>query len=71
MIVDLITLLCYNNHAIAHGEKQRSHQKSKHIVRHFHLSKEVITIKDVSVDRVPLIDNIVDLLTKPLAQKVF
>ena len=42
-ILDHITLLCDNNGAITQAKEPRSHQKSKHILRRFHLIREIIT----------------------------
>ena len=70
-ISDPIPLLCDNNGAIAQTKEPRSHQKSKHILRCFHLIREIVTRGDVVVERAPLTDNVVDPLTKPLAQEVF
>jgi hypothetical protein len=46
-IVDPVALYCDNNGAIAQAEKPRSHQRSKHILRRFHLIREIIEMKDV------------------------
>ena len=70
-ISDPIPLLCDNNGAIAQAKEPRSHHKSKHILRCFHLIREVVTTGDVVVERVLSTDNIADPLTKPLAQEVF
>ena len=70
-ISDPIPLLCDNNGAIAQAKEPRSHQKSKRILRRFHLIREIITRGDVVVERVPSTDNVADPLTKPLAQEVF
>ena len=43
-ISDPIPLLCDNNSAIAQAKEPRSHQKSKHILRRFHLIKEIVVI---------------------------
>ena len=64
-ISDPIPLLCDNNGAIAQAKEPRSHQKSKHILRRFHLIREIIATGDVAVERVPSTDNVVDPLTKP------
>ena len=69
-ISDHIPMLCENNGAIVQTKEPRSHQKSKHILRHFHLIREIIARGDVVMERVPSIFNIVDPLTKPLAQEV-
>jgi hypothetical protein len=70
-IVEPIPLLCDNNGAIAQAKEPRSHQKSKHILRRFHLIREIIARKDAEVGRVPSEDNVADPLTKPLSQSVF
>ena len=70
-ISDPIPLLGDNNGAIAQAKEPRSHKKSKHILRRFHLITEIVAREDVVVERVPSTDNIVDPLTKPLAQEVF
>ena len=67
-ISDPIPLLCDNNGVIAQVKEPRSHQKSKHIPRCFHLIREIVSRGDVMVERVPSIDNVADPLTKPLAQ---
>ncbi|CAL9111403.1 unnamed protein product [Musa textilis] len=66
-----IPLYCDNNEAITQAKELRSHQKSKHVLRRFHLIREIVTRKDVVVKRVPSEDNIADPLTKPLSQIVF
>ena len=70
-ISDPIPLLCDNNGAIAQAKEPRSHQKSKHILRRFHLIREIVARRDVVVERVSSADNVTDPLTKPLAQEVF
>ena len=67
-IVDLIDLYCDNNGVIAQAKEPRSHQRSKHILRRYHLIREIIDLGDVKICRVPTIENVADLLTKPLAQ---
>jgi len=66
-----IPLFCDNNGAIAQAKEPRSHQRSKHILRRFHLIREIAARGDVTVERVPSEDNIADPLTKPLTQAVF
>ena len=66
-----IPLYCDNNRVIAQAKEPRSHQKSKHILRRFHLIREIVTRGDIAVERVPSKDDNVDLLTKPLSQIVF
>ena len=47
LILDPIHVLCDDNGAIAQTKEPRSHQKSKHILRRFHLIREIIAIGDV------------------------
>ena len=47
MISDPIPLLCENNGAIAQAKEPRSHKKSKHILRRFHLIREIVARGDM------------------------
>ena len=67
-ISDPIPLLSDNNGAIAQAKEPRSHQKSEHILRCFHLIREIVTRGNVVVERVSSTDNVADLLTNPIAQ---
>ena len=66
--VDPIPLLCHNNGAIAQAKVPRSHQQSKHILRCYHLIREIIARQDGKIEWVPTDQNIVDPLTKALSQ---
>ncbi|KAL4271687.1 hypothetical protein GQ457_13G016940 [Hibiscus cannabinus] len=68
-ISDAVELYCDNNGAIAQAKEPRSHQRSKHILRRFHLIREIIDQRDVEICKVHTDDNITDPLTKPLAQQ--
>ena len=63
-----MNLYCDNNGAIAQAKEPRSHQRSKHILRRYHLIREIIERGDVKICRVPTNDNVTDPLTKPLPQ---
>ena len=67
-IADPVDLYCDNNGAIAQAKEPRSHQRSKHIRRRYHLIREIIDRGDVKICRVPPNDNVADPLTKPLPQ---
>ena len=69
MSSDAIPLYCDNNGAIALAKESRSHQKSKHIERQFHLIRDYLEKGYVEVKRVNSIDNVADPLTKPLGQQ--
>ena len=67
-IADPVHLYCDNNGAIAQAKEPRSHQRSKHVLRKYHVIREIICRNDVKIERVPIEDNIADPLTKPLPQ---
>ncbi|KAK8554366.1 hypothetical protein V6N12_031330 [Hibiscus sabdariffa] len=67
-ISDALELYCDNNGAIAQAKEPRSHQRSRHILRRFHLIREIIDRGDVEICKVHTDDNISDPLTKPLSQ---
>ena len=69
MSSDAIPLYCDNNDAIALAKEPRSHQKSKHIERRFHLIRDYLEKDYVEVKRVNSTDNVADPLTKPLGQQ--
>ena len=53
-----IELYCDNNGAIAQSKEPRSHQRSKHVLRKFHLIREIFGREDVKVSKVHTEDNI-------------
>ena len=67
-ITNLVDVYCDNNGVIAQAKEPRSHQRSKHILRRFHLIRGIIERGDVKICRVHTDDNVVDSLTKPLPQ---
>ena len=65
-ITNLVDVYCDNNGAIAQAKEPISHQRSKHILKHFHLIHEIIEREDVKLCRVHTNDNVADPLIKPL-----
>jgi hypothetical protein len=63
-----LELYCDNNGAIAQAKEPRSYQKSKHVLRTYHLIHEIIERGDVKVCKVDTEANTADLLTKSLSQ---
>ena len=63
-----VDLYCDNSGAIVQAKEPRSHQKSKHILRRYHLIREIIVRGDVKICKVHTDSNIADPLTKPLPQ---
>ena len=59
-----------NNGAIAQAKEPRSHQKSKHIERRYHIIREIVGRKDIAIQRVASADNVADPLTKALNQQL-
>ena len=57
-------LYCDNTEAIAQAKGPRSHKKFKHILRCFHLVREIIKRGDVIIERVDTKNNIADPFTK-------
>ena len=64
-------LYCDNIGAIAKAKEPRSHHKSKHILRRYHLIREIIDRGDVKICKVHTDLNVADPLTKPLPQSKF
>ncbi|PKI52257.1 hypothetical protein CRG98_027355 [Punica granatum] len=67
-IANPVDLYCDNNGAIAQAKEPGSHQRSKHILRRFHLIREIIDRGDVKICRIPKDENLADPLMKPLVQ---
>ena len=67
-ILNPMDLFCDNNGDIAQAREPRSHQRSKHILRRFHLTREIVDRGDVKICKVSTNDNIADPLIKPLPQ---
>ena len=67
-ITNPVDVYCNNNGAIAQAKEPRLHQQSKHILRHYHLIREIIEIGDVKICRVPTYDNVANPFTKPIPQ---
>lgn len=64
-----VMVYCDNTGAIAQSKEPRSHQKSKHVLRRFHLIREMVERKDVIIEKIPTEDNLADSLTKGLTQQ--
>jgi hypothetical protein len=63
-----LDLYCDNNGAIAQAKEPRNHQKNKHVLRKFHLIREIVRRGDIMICKVHTDLNIADPLTKPLPQ---
>ncbi|KAK4397984.1 Retrovirus-related Pol polyprotein from transposon TNT 1-94 [Sesamum angolense] len=67
-IVEHIVIFCDNNGAIAQAKESRSHHKSKHILRHYNLLREMVGKCDVRMACITSAENATDPLTKPVSQ---
>jgi hypothetical protein len=63
-----LNLYCDNNGVIAQAKEPQSHQKSKHVLRRYHLIREIVERCDVKFCKVDTEENMVYPLTKPLSQ---
>ena len=66
-----IVLYCDNSGAVANSKEPRSHKRGKHIERKYHLIREIVHRGDVAVMKIASQDNLADLFTKTLPEKVF
>ncbi|KAL0448928.1 UNVERIFIED_CONTAM: Retrovirus-related Pol polyprotein from transposon RE2 [Sesamum latifolium] len=67
-IAEPVVIFYDNNGAIAQAKKPRSHYRSKHILRRYHLLTEMVSRGDCRMDRVSSAENTADPLTKPMSQ---
>ncbi|KAL0437852.1 UNVERIFIED_CONTAM: Retrovirus-related Pol polyprotein from transposon TNT 1-94 [Sesamum radiatum] len=63
-IAEPVVIFCDNNGAIAQVKEPRSHHRSKHILRCYHLLREMVGRGYVRMDRVTSTENMADPLTK-------
>ncbi|KAJ9567120.1 hypothetical protein OSB04_003086 [Centaurea solstitialis] len=63
-----IDIFCDNSGAVAQAKEPREHHKSRHVLRNYHLIREIIGRGDVRICKIPTEDNVADPLTKPLAR---
>ena len=66
-----ITLYCDNSGAVANSREPRSHKRGKHIERKYHLIREIVHQGDVTVTKIPTLENLADPFTKTLKEKQF
>ncbi|KAJ9566938.1 hypothetical protein OSB04_002904 [Centaurea solstitialis] len=63
-----IDIFCDNSGAVAQAKEPREHHKSRHVLRKYHLIREIIGRGDVRICKIQTEDNVADPLTKPLAR---
>ncbi|KAL0440241.1 UNVERIFIED_CONTAM: hypothetical protein Slati_2507100 [Sesamum latifolium] len=67
-IAEPVVIFCDNNGAIAQAKEPRSHHRSKHILRRYHLLREMVSRGDCRMDRVSSAENTANTLTKSMSQ---
>jgi len=63
-----LNLFCDNNGAIAQAKEPRNHSKNRHVLRKFHLIREIIRRGDIKICKIHTDLNVADPLTKALSQ---
>ncbi|KAJ9567049.1 hypothetical protein OSB04_003015 [Centaurea solstitialis] len=63
-----IDIFCDNSGAVAQAKEPREHHKSRHVLRKYHLIREIIGRGDVRICKIPTEENVADPLTKTLAR---
>ena len=62
-----ITIYCDNTGAIAQAKEPKSHNRSKHVLRKYHIVRELVANGEIAIDKIPTEDNVADPLTKGLS----
>ncbi|KAJ9557822.1 hypothetical protein OSB04_012436 [Centaurea solstitialis] len=63
-----IDIFCDSSGVVAQAKEPREHHKSRHVLRKYHLIREIIGRGDVRIYKIPTEENVADPLTKPLAR---
>ena len=66
-IQDPVEIFCDNMSAVVLAQEPRSQKRTRHILR-YHYVRQVVTDKDIVINRVDTNKNLVDPFTKPLVQ---
>ena len=66
-----VVVYCDNSDVVANKKEPRSHQREKHIKRKFHLIRDIVERRDVTVCKIKSEDNLVNPFMKTLSSRVF
>nr|GEW25470.1 copia protein [Tanacetum cinerariifolium] len=66
-----VPIMCDNKGAIDISKNPVQHSRTKHIKIHHHFLRDNVQKGNTSIKKVPSVDNITDILTKPLKRKTF
>ncbi len=67
-IESAVSLYFDNNGAVIQAKEPRSHQKFKHIERHYHIIREIVERGDVAMQKIASAEKLADSFTKPMLQ---
>ena len=66
-----LVFYCDNSGVVANSKEPRSHKRGKHIERKYHLIREIVYRGDIAVIKIASEQNLVDLFTKTLPERMF
>ncbi|GKF24132.1 hypothetical protein Tco_0076454 [Tanacetum coccineum] len=69
--LDDVPIMCDNKGAIDLSKNPVQHSRSKHIEIRHHFLRDNVQKGHISIEKVPSVDNITDILTKPLKRESF
>ncbi|GJU20694.1 retrovirus-related pol polyprotein from transposon TNT 1-94 [Tanacetum coccineum] len=69
--LDDVPIMCDNKGAIDLSKNPVQHSRTKHIKIRHHFLRDNVQKGHISIEKVPSVDNIVDILTKPLKRESF
>ena len=67
----LVLLYCDSSNAIAQAKEPKSHHRTKHVLRCYHLVREIMNRGDVKLQKIDKKENLADPFTKALGIKEF
>ncbi|GJV22635.1 hypothetical protein Tco_1375330 [Tanacetum coccineum] len=69
--LDDVPIMCDNKGAIDLSKNPVQHSRTKHIEIRHHFLRDNVQKGHISIEKVPFVDNIADILTKPLKRESF
>ncbi|GJR52439.1 hypothetical protein Tco_1402960 [Tanacetum coccineum] len=69
--LDDVSIMCDNKGAIDFSKSPMQHSRTKHIEIGHHFLRDNVQKGHISIEKVPSIDNITDIFTKPLKRELF
>ncbi|GJY60946.1 retrovirus-related pol polyprotein from transposon TNT 1-94 [Tanacetum coccineum] len=69
--LDDVPIMCNNKGMIDLSKNSVQHSRTKHIEIHHHFLRDNVQKGHISIEKVSFVDNIIDILTKPLKRESF